>query len=66
MLLNGRDPPPLTEDEIAAGWHYCYEWDFLLVGPGTDEWDGCPESARSRSGLTGSPMDADSKPKTEG
>ena len=23
----------LTEVEIAAGWHYCIDWDFLLVGP---------------------------------
>lgn len=24
----------LTPDETAAGWHFCPEWDGLLIGPG--------------------------------
>lgn len=23
---------PLTKEEFDQGWHYCYEWDGLLVG----------------------------------
>ena len=23
----------LTDDEIEQGWHWCGDWDFLLVGP---------------------------------
>lgn len=29
----------LTDEEIAEGWHYCMEWDFLLVYPKMkEEW----------------------------
>ena len=24
---------PLTPEEITEGWHFCHEWDNLLVGP---------------------------------
>lgn len=31
----------LTDEERADGWHFCCDWDGLLVGPGTMEWDCC-------------------------
>lgn len=32
----------LTHDEIATGWHFCDEFDGLLVGPEMDmEWSLC-------------------------
>lgn len=31
----------LTESEIQAGWHFCNEWDGLLVGPGMIEQEAC-------------------------
>ena len=31
----------LTKEEIEAGWHYCHEWDGLLVGPGMEEMECC-------------------------
>jgi hypothetical protein len=31
----------LTPEEIALGWHFCRDWDGLLVGPGTPELDSC-------------------------
>ena len=31
----------LTEDEVLDGWHFCFEWDGMLVGPGMDEQDAC-------------------------
>lgn len=37
------DSPSLTlaDDEKAAGWHFCPDWDGLLVGPSMLEWEGC-------------------------
>jgi hypothetical protein len=32
---------PLTHDEIAAGWHFCWDWDGLLIGPGMGETASC-------------------------
>lgn len=31
----------LTAEEIAQGWHFCPEWDYMLVGPGMPEADCC-------------------------
>jgi len=32
----------LTESEIAEGWHFCPNWDFMIIGPGCPELDyGC-------------------------
>lgn len=32
----------LTEEEIAAGWHFCYsEWDGLLIGKTCAEYELC-------------------------
>ena len=28
--------PKLTAGEITLGWHWCPDWDFLLVGPGME------------------------------
>jgi len=35
------DEMKLTQEEISAGWHFCPEWDGLLIGPGMDEFDYC-------------------------
>lgn len=35
LLMEG--PALLTEQELAAGWHFCAEFDGLLVGPGMGE-----------------------------
>lgn len=33
----------LSQEEMSKGWHFCYEWDFMLIGPGMWEYDfGCP------------------------
>ena len=35
-LMNWNNQGPdlcLTDDEIEQGWHWCSDWDFLLVGP---------------------------------
>lgn len=37
LMLN--DDLPLTEEEIKLGWHFCWEWDGLLIGPGTEEFE---------------------------
>jgi hypothetical protein len=31
----------LTESEMAEGWHFCDEFDALLIGPGTPELEFC-------------------------
>jgi len=31
----------LTEREIQEGWHFCPEWDGLLIGPGMEEYKAC-------------------------
>ena len=28
----------LTPEEISIGWHYCYDWDGELIGPGDKKW----------------------------
>ena len=31
----------LTPEEISIGWHYCYDWDGELIGPGDKKMDAC-------------------------
>ena len=31
----------LSAADMDAGWHWCYEWDGLLVGPGMEELEAC-------------------------
>jgi hypothetical protein len=35
------DTLKLTADELKDGWHFCYDWDGLLVGPGLWELVHC-------------------------
>ena len=30
----------LTQEEMADGWHYCPEWDYMLVNMNDKEGDG--------------------------
>ena len=40
--LMDDDESELTENEIAEGWHFCFDWDGLLVGPEmVCEWECC-------------------------
>ena len=39
--LMNDERPQLTPEEIAEGWHFCNNWDGLLVGPNTEEWKYC-------------------------
>lgn len=32
---------PLTEEEMSQGWHFCPEWDFLLINPEMGEFECC-------------------------
>jgi len=42
-IMGNMDLPPtdLTPAEQAEGWHFCREWDGLLVGPGMEELEPC-------------------------
>jgi hypothetical protein len=31
----------LSDSEFRAGWHFCYDWDGLLIGPGMKEMECC-------------------------
>lgn len=33
---NNEDGPHLTKSEIAAGWHFCVDWDGLLTNMNDD------------------------------
>ena len=31
----------LTDEEVMEGWHFCPDWDDMLVGPGMEAMDSC-------------------------
>ncbi len=31
----------LSESEINAGWHFCPDWDFMLIHKDWREYEGC-------------------------
>ncbi len=31
----------LTTEEQKEGWHWCYDWDLMLVGPGMQAMEFC-------------------------
>lgn len=35
------DNEKLTNTELSEGWHFCREWDYLLIGPGMSEIEVC-------------------------
>lgn len=37
----GTGPAQLTEDEMKMGWHWCLEWDDLLIHPAMPEYAHC-------------------------
>lgn len=32
---------PITKEELEEGWHFCSDWDGMLVGPNTPESEVC-------------------------
>jgi len=36
-----NDNSELTEEEMKRGWHFCQEWDRLLIHPSMKEADYC-------------------------
>ena len=36
-----RGDEELTEQEIADGWHFCWEWDEMLIHPSWPEAEAC-------------------------
>ena len=32
---------PITDKEIQEGWHYCYEWDGMLINKSWPEAECC-------------------------
>lgn len=42
--LMNDDKARLTPEERAEGWHFCHEFDGLLVGPGMRETEFCSDT----------------------
>ena len=40
-LLNKDAEDRLTEEELSLGWHFCVDWDCMLVGPSMGEYEQC-------------------------
>lgn len=40
-FLMDNEGSSVTDEEFKEGWHFCYEWDGLLVGPGMPELKYC-------------------------
>lgn len=40
-MENQFETDPLTPEEISRGWHYCYNWNGDLIGPGNPKMDDC-------------------------
>jgi hypothetical protein len=38
-----RGTASLTQDEVTQGWHFCPDWDFLLIGPDSPEMECCTQ-----------------------
>ncbi len=41
MALERNRSLSLTHRELEEGWHFCVDWDGMLVGPGMDALAGC-------------------------
>jgi hypothetical protein len=40
-LLMKNDDEPLTQKEQREGWHFCWDWDGLLISPDMGEFKFC-------------------------
>lgn len=41
MIVEESEDSELTSSEISAGWHYCYNANRKLIGPGFPEMEDC-------------------------
>jgi hypothetical protein len=41
LMADDMTSEDLLQSEIRQGWHYCCEFDGLLIGPGMDEMRHC-------------------------
>lgn len=41
LMWDNEIETQLTKIEIEEGWHFCPDWDDLLIGPGMPEIDCC-------------------------
>ncbi len=49
----------VTRKEFDQGWHFCWDWDGLLVGPGMGEWDFCTCHPLKKDGEEGEQLGDD-------
>lgn len=43
----------ISQEDLARGWHWCWEWDGLLVGPSMPEWGDDKTQCRCGNHLDG-------------
>lgn len=63
--LMDNDLEQLTAEELADGWHFCWEWDGLLVGPNMGEIEFCecpyPGTRKAKAEWLGSQKDQETQ-----
>lgn len=43
LQLMDSETEELTDEERKQGWHFCLEYDGLLIGAEMMEWGDCPQ-----------------------
>lgn len=41
LQYEGPEDVRLTKDEVKEGWHFCFDWDCLLIHKDDPEYDCC-------------------------
>jgi hypothetical protein len=39
--IDHRIDQDITDEEFDQGYHYCWDWDGLFIGPDSMEWESC-------------------------
>jgi hypothetical protein len=51
QLISSPEDGTLSAEEIAEGWHWCFEFDGMLVGPGMWGVAECECNAKGFAGV---------------
>jgi hypothetical protein len=50
LELETNPDAKLTKEEVAEGWHFCPDWDFMLIHQHQPEYDACLCNKGANSG----------------
>jgi hypothetical protein len=56
--LSGATAQPVSNLEASQGWHFCPDWDDLLIGPSMGEWHWCQCEVSKLHGCTAEAVEA--------